>query len=231
MCQALYFALLPPSSPLLRFSSSLMSSNSGTKRRRETVTSNQSSPAVPTTSSISSTAAAVATSTSTSAAAAHRTRPRVSDIASPPKKKHKDGSVRNKGAAPSGDPAVSSSDPEDAVISGDEATDGGLKAVASVVSRARRRRQTADERRERFQRNHKHETPEETLGEYSPTRCTYMIGLIMSDFLQRRSQTRGTRVCTTTTRPLRSFLVPRVATYTALSARSECFRLRLSLQY
>lgn len=231
MCQALYFALLPPSSPLLRSSSSLMSLNSGTKRQRETVTSNQSSPAVPTASSISSTAAAVATSTSTSAPAAHRTRPRVSDIASPPKKKHKDGSVRNKGAAPSRDPAVSSSDPEYAVISGDEATDGGLKAVASVVSRARRRQQTADERCEHFQRNHKHETPEETLGEYSPTCCTYMIGLIMSDFLQRRSQTRGTRVCTTTTRPLRSFLVPRVATYTPLSARSECFRLRLSLQY
>lgn len=89
-------------------------------------------------------------------------RPRISDVASPPKKRLKDtanvssdadeGDTNEAGAKASG---------------GDEATDGGIQAIASVARRARRPRLlSAEEKRRRFKEKYAGMMPEQILGEY-----------------------------------------------------------------
>lgn len=124
-----------------------MSKNQSGKHRRETVSSGMdksSSPPVPPSSSSPSSAG--------TASQTHvKGRPRVSDIASPPKKKH-----RNAGND------VSKGEPD--LSGGDDATNGGIQAVVSVARRARRSCILSAEKRRYFNEKYEGMTPEEILG-------------------------------------------------------------------
>lgn len=94
-------------------------------------------------------------------------RPRISDVASPPKKRLKDtanvSSDADEGDADEGDTNEAGAE----ASGGDEATDGGIQAIASVARRARRPRLlSAEEKRRRFKEKYAGMTPEQILGEY-----------------------------------------------------------------
>ncbi|OJT04047.1 hypothetical protein TRAPUB_5283 [Trametes pubescens] len=128
-----------------------MSQSTSSKRRRETVSSPQAN-----TAGTQALPLPIPPGTATPATP-HRTRPHVSDITSPPRKKQKDGNTE-----PVDDPA-DAYDPD--LSGGDEATDGGIQAIASVTRRARRTRLlSADEKRHRFKEKYEGLTPEEILG-------------------------------------------------------------------
>ncbi|OJT02096.1 hypothetical protein TRAPUB_7442 [Trametes pubescens] len=120
-----------------------MSQSQSTKRGRETAAADEAS-------SPGSIAA-------TQAQARVHARPRISDVASPPKKRQKD--------------TVYSSDASDGganASGGDDATDGGIKAIASVARRARRPRlMSAEEKRRRFKEKYSGMTPEQILATVS----------------------------------------------------------------
>lgn len=128
-----------------------MSQSTASKRRRETVSSSQAS--------VSTGPPSTAYASPTTP---HRTRPRISDVASPPKKKQKDDKDKSV-------PVVELADEPD-LSGGDEATDGGIQAIVSVTRRARRPRiLSAEEKRRRFKEKYDGSTPEEILGEHDPT--------------------------------------------------------------
>ncbi|OJT07827.1 hypothetical protein TRAPUB_1273 [Trametes pubescens] len=121
-----------------------MSQSQSGKRHREMVTSTLS-PAGTVSPSLSPTSAAPARSHT-------KGRPRISDVASTPKKKHRD----------AGNDTSTNGEPELVLSGSDEATDGGIQAVASVARRARIL--SAEEKRRCFKEKYQGMSPEEILG-------------------------------------------------------------------
>ncbi len=130
--------ILPPSSLV-------MSQSQSGKHCREMVTST-SSPAGTVPPSSSPASAAPAQSHTKGC-------PQISDVASPPKKKHRD----------VGNDTSTNGEPELVLSGGDEATNGSIQAVASVARCARIL--SAEEKHRCFKEKYQGMSPEEILGE------------------------------------------------------------------